>query len=367
MAAFLIAEEGILAGTNLPLVEEEEWILGRDPDVCFHVLADPMVSRKHALIRLQDAHYFIENLSSTNPVMVNGENVIDPIELQEDDMIQIGSSTFRFSHSLPEQPLNPLSESTEETQTANLFDDIRPEEDFSLGRLSFTTEIQSRWMIKVTAGPNAGAEFTIRAGESYILGKDSNQADILFQDLSVSRQHARLTCSEEEVVSIEDLGSRNGVLINGSLSEGITELKSQDLVAMGTTAFLVIDREATRETIYSPPSVSRYIDHELSEDERKEAKEKAHDLEEELILKRNWKETLIPFRHLMIGFLLLILVASGVIGVISLFQTSTVTIAKRDEMGELKKLLHNFPGVQFTFNPDTGELFLVGHVVTDVA
>lgn len=375
MTAGLIGEEGNLAGTNIPLVEEEEWILGRDPDVCFQVLEDPMVSRKHVLIRLVDGKYTIENLSATNPAQVNGEELIDPVTLQEDDMLQIGNTIFRFTRDLetityPED-LVEHSDETEEAMIAKTerapspLDSIE-DSPFDIGQLSFSKDIDTRWMIKVVSGPNTGAEFGLKEGESYTLGKDPATADILFQDLSVSRQHAKIHLNREAIVSIEDLGSRNGVLVNGSLCEGTLELKSQDVVALGTTAFLLIDRELMRETIYSPPAMTTYSDKELSDKEKQEQEAKANALEEEIKTRRNWKETFIPTRHIVLGALLILVIFAGIVGTLSLFQTRPVTLATIDEDAEIKKVVKDFPAVQFSFATKSGTLFLTGHVLTDV-
>lgn len=49
----------------------------------------------------------------------------------------------------------------------------------------------------------------------YVVGRDKD-CDVVVRDLSVSRRHARLTPLSDTSVSIEDLKSRNGTLVNGS-------------------------------------------------------------------------------------------------------------------------------------------------------
>ena len=53
MSGFLVANEGPLAGLVIRMDEGDEWVIGRDPDVSFQVLEDPMVSRRHAVVRLK--------------------------------------------------------------------------------------------------------------------------------------------------------------------------------------------------------------------------------------------------------------------------------------------------------------------------
>src|SRR5437667_12876389 len=72
-----------------------------------------------------------------------------------------------------------------------------------------------RWFLKVLSGPNTGAEFSMQSGTSYLVGTDSATCDIVFQDLSVSRQHARINIDSHDRVAIEDLNLRNGTFVDG--------------------------------------------------------------------------------------------------------------------------------------------------------
>src|SRR5579883_2262625 len=101
MAAFLIGEEGPLAGLLIRFEEGEEWVLGRDPDVATQVLEDPMVSRRHVICRLTPEGYVLENLSAVNPATQNGKVITEPTLLREGDIIQVGSTFFRFSEQEP--------------------------------------------------------------------------------------------------------------------------------------------------------------------------------------------------------------------------------------------------------------------------
>lgn len=357
MSAYLLAEEGPLSGLIIRFEEGDEWMIGRDPDVSFQVLEDPMVSRRHVMCRESEEGYVIENLSSVNPASVNGEPVTEPTLLHEGDTVQIGNTFFRFTESDPSIANHtPVPEEDEEeiSSESPLFfeeEEVTP--------LSFAAEHDARWIVKVISGPNSGAEFPLQAGKSYILGKDPIHCDILFQDLSVSREHAKLSVSEDgNQVLAEDLNSRNGSLINGKPIHESKELSSQDLMALGTTSFLVIDCEQTRDTIYSPPSI---IEEEISEEETPatEAIEKEKTL-------RSWRATIIPFRHLAIALLFVVLLFIGIGGVISLFKSHTVEMVKKDEASEIRDAIGQFSTVQFSWNPNTGKIFLVGNVITEV-
>lgn len=347
MSAFLICEDGPQTGIVISLKEGDEWTLGRDPDVCFFVLEDPMVSRRHAEIRLVEGEYFIENLSSVNPALVNGVPIEEAYKLEENDSIQIGNSYFRFTKN-PQEEFTPLEDEE--------IDAHRPGDQPPEMHLPFNEPLESRWMLKVISGPNQGAEFGMHVGESYVLGKDASLCDIVFQDLSVSRQHARISLTPSGELSIEDLHSRNGILVNSEKVDGSLPLKSQDLISLGTTSFILIDRERSRETIYSPAGFS------YSE---KKTEEISEPTPEQIPEPKNIKEVFVPTRHLIMASIFAVVLFVGVVGVLALFRGQTIVVERYDESKAIKETLAPFPGVQFSYNPSCGKLFLTGHVLTD--
>jgi len=350
---YLIAEEGPLAGLTVSFeegVEDNEWSLGRDPETSDIVLEDPMVSRKHALVSATPEGFLFENLSSVNPATQNGMVIAEPVLLKEGDIIQIGSTFFNFTEKAPEVEM-PQEESSPREEAP------KSEEGGSMAsELHFGPSPDTRWLLKVISGPNAGAEFAMLKGSNYLIGKDPNICDIVFQDLSVSRQHARLTINEEENAFIEDLGSRNGVIVNGELISEKQLLSSQDLVALGTTTFLVVDRLEARETIISPPA---HLPKIQTRQEEKAAKKEAKE-------RRDWKELIIPKRHLAIAAVFGAVLFVSIFSMISLFKAEPVMIAKVDESEKIEEMLKRFPGVQFSFNQPSGKLFLTGNVLTAV-
>ena len=353
MAGYLIAEEGPLAGLIVRFEEGEEWILGRDPDEVSIVLEDPMVSRKHVICRLTAEGFILENLSSVNPVTQNGKIVTEPVLLRESDILQIGSTFFRFSEKTPS-----LTEPIEEILPPPPQEEEVIVEKEDLSSVNVQTPDEVRWFLKVISGPNSGAEFALQRGSTYILGKDPNLCDIVFQDLSVSRQHARLIVDDENGVFIEDLGSRNGVLVNGEQVADRHAVSSQDLVALGTTSFLMLDREQIHETIISPPYMqpTPKAEEEVSPAAGAEA----------VMEKRDWREMVIPKKHLILAGIFGVALIAGFAGMLALFNASTVVIPVVDHTGEIKEALSGFEEVQFSYNPANGKIFLVGHVLTSV-
>ncbi|MCX6995117.1 MAG: FHA domain-containing protein [Chlamydiae bacterium] len=261
MIARLIAEKGQLKGLSLTLEKLLEWHLGRDPDANQLVIKDSSVSRQHALIRKSDQGYLLENLSMTNPIFLNGKILSNPILLKEDDQIKIGGSTFTFKTVI--ETNEPLSDESLDAplklDDSNKTLDEEPsyntvfEEAVSPTAEKVNLSLRQRWLLKIIGGPQSGAEFSMEKGLSYIIGSDATFADIILYDLSVSRKHAKLTIQDNETCLIEDLGSRNGVLIDGIAIGAPTLIKGNEVVNLGTTSFIIIDREKASETILSTP------------------------------------------------------------------------------------------------------------------
>ena len=339
MTGFLYGEEGPLSGLTVSFDQGDEWVLGRDPDTAQIILEDPMVSRKHAFVRKTPEGFLLENYSTVNPVTQNGLVVAEPVYLKEGDILQIGSTYFRFSEKAATSAEDELAAFPSGTEGAPL--------DLTALNLGLTTD--ARWLMKVISGPNSGAESGLQKGSTYILGKDPSICDILFQDLSVSKQHARITVDENERVYIEDLNSRNGVLINGHMIDDKFEIKSQDMVSLGTTAFLVVDREEVYETIVAPHA----------EFPKEEEKEKAAPA-------KTWKDMVISNRVLALGSLGGLVLIVALMGLFSLFKSEPVVIVTKNEAAQVKEKMVRFPEVQFSFNIAGGKLFLSGHVLTGV-
>jgi len=66
----------------------------------------------------------------------------------------------------------------------------------------------------------------------------SRDCDIVLQDAGVSRRHAELRPREAEGWTIEDLGSTNGVRVNGRAIAGQHELSAGDRIGVGSTELL---------------------------------------------------------------------------------------------------------------------------------
>jgi pSer/pThr/pTyr-binding forkhead associated (FHA) protein len=101
----LYTQEGILqplgelAGRDLIILPRTQpFRIGRDSS-CELQLFDVRVSRQHARIEFSAGEYVLTDLNSSNGVYVNGTRLTQPVALQHDDTIEIGSFggiVFRF-------------------------------------------------------------------------------------------------------------------------------------------------------------------------------------------------------------------------------------------------------------------------------
>lgn len=67
-----------------------------------------------------------------------------------------------------------------------------------------------------------------------VIGR-SRDCDVVLDDAGVSRRHAELRPLDTAAWTIEDLGSTNGVRVNGRAIEGAHELRSGERIGMGST------------------------------------------------------------------------------------------------------------------------------------
>ena len=62
----------------------------------------------------------------------------------------------------------------------------------------------------------------------------SRECDVVLADANVSRRHAEILPGAADTWTIADLGSTNGVLVNGRRIEGAELLQAGDRIVLGT-------------------------------------------------------------------------------------------------------------------------------------
>ena len=265
-----------------------------------------------------------------------------------------------------------------EPRQDSIFEENVPAGKDALADIDFELVDTGRWLLKVISGPNSGAEFSMQSSNTYVLGTDPNTCDIVFHDTSISRQHARIAVNGDDALTIEDLQSRNGTLIDGESLKGKKPLQPNLLVTLGTTSFVLYDREGEMQTIISPllPSIVKVLKdeenkkQEVKEDPaaieaRKKAEEKAEENAKQAALHAKHRSEFNKSMILAAGIFTAIILVAG-LGTFSLFQSNPVVIEQPVNINEtLANALKPFPSIKYAFNKTTGRLLLVGHVLTN--
>lgn len=91
-------------------------------------------------------------------------------------------------------------------------------------------------ILKVTKGSKVGAKIAVKK-EEFLIGR-SPECHLCAGSTSISRRHCAIT-RNGTTVTIKDLGSRNGTLVNGQKTDGEIELQSGDEITIGSLGFLV--------------------------------------------------------------------------------------------------------------------------------
>jgi type III secretion system YscD/HrpQ family protein len=371
---------------DLTLIPDEaDNFIGRDPDESQLLIADPKVSRKHAQISYSEGIYTLLNLSQTNPIFVNDEQLQAPCALKQGDKIKIGDSVFHFFDDT--QPQAPQDQSIENTSTSTEDNEENPYETIfeEFSELDDDTDVNftesQRFLLKVLTGPNTGAEFPLEEGRSYTIGTDTHECDVIFHDLSVSRKHAQLKLSKEGQLTITDLNSRNGVLVDGQTIEGERNIQGNNLISLGTSTFTVVDYENASETLISPNLDNALLTGEvkvsLDEIENGKPKEETNTSQntstekleaseatkgDAAVERKKKNKKLLPVAFLISAILFFTLINVSA----SLFKTEDVVKKTVNHQEEIQQTLVNFEKVEFSYRKNTGELFLQGHVLDSV-
>ncbi|MBI3924146.1 MAG: GGDEF domain-containing protein [Armatimonadetes bacterium] len=88
-------------------------------------------------------------------------------------------------------------------------------------------------------GPEKGALFRLQRG-SHVIGRSGAQADIVLDGRGVSRAHARVDVLPDGTLKAVDLGSTNGIFVNGSRVEA-QPLEDGDSLALGPEIVLRVE------------------------------------------------------------------------------------------------------------------------------
>src|SRR5262249_44702320 len=82
----------------------------------------------------------------------------------------------------------------------------------------------------VLEGPESGREFPL-SGDRAVIGREPD-LDVSLRSTAISRRHAQISCVHGDYF-VEDLGSKNGTLLNGKRVDRRTPLAATDRLCVG--------------------------------------------------------------------------------------------------------------------------------------
>lgn len=187
-------------------------------------IAEQHVSRQHAVISYRDGIFMVNDLGSSNGTFVNDNKVEEPFPLFAGDVVRLYVPIINFL---------AIDDENDE-------DDVQPELTSFDSQVLMPTDPKGQGSLIVTNGPQEGQTIPLLL-ESVTVGRATNKAtwEVLIQDPSVSRPHARLD-NTANGWTLTDLGSSNGTQINkNKVSKDETvSLKDGDIIELGSSILL---------------------------------------------------------------------------------------------------------------------------------
>lgn len=190
------------------------------------------VSRNHSRIFFELGDYFLEDLGSTHGTQHNGSQV-EPGErrlLRDGDAIQVMSFHITF-RTTARTPLDRRPGEKTEHLARRMVQEV-------LSSLS-GRDVEPP-ALRVMNGPDEGLRFVFKDDVREVVFGRSPDCDYMLNDANVSRRHC-LIKREWHGFTAQDLGSKNGVLINGTPAEGAQLIKDGDVIEVGGVKLTFID------------------------------------------------------------------------------------------------------------------------------
>jgi pSer/pThr/pTyr-binding forkhead associated (FHA) protein len=214
--------------TVVPLVRDEITI-GRKEGNTIR-LTERNVSRKHARLFKANGAFTIEDLSSYNGIKVNGRKIGEPASLKAGDQVTIGDYLLALQVDAAEnmtEPTTPIAAPDADAETAMIEAPGAGVEALPPARLVMLSP------------PAPGAEFAL-ARPRVRFGR-AEDLDAWVNHRSISREHAEVVQDDTGAYRIVDLGSANGLRVNGQDVRDAA-LQPGDVIEMGQVRFRFVGR-----------------------------------------------------------------------------------------------------------------------------
>lgn len=251
----LICESGSPAqvGRRFEL-KDDRTLMGRDSTANISIdAAAPMVSRRHAEIHRQNnGGFVIIDLNSFNGTLVNDQRINQPTPLHDGDCVQfaVGGPIFRFINPAIAPPKQRSSTGTAVRELAAA---LPADAGIGLHTIISRSRTERPAPPAVASDVQLLFERTFDGKRDLSVGRDPEN-DIQLDGLLISKHHARFINSDQGVL-IEDVGSTNGIYVNGQRVRGRHLVQSQDVVQIG--AFVLRADPATGIAVFDSRSKTR--------------------------------------------------------------------------------------------------------------
>ncbi|GEM_PF-2594441 len=238
--------------TLIPLTEGE-FTIGRDESssIC---LTERNVSRHHCKITAQSGAVFIENLAATWGTRVNNLLLRERATFHVGDVIQIGDYVLELvgdgggkrdtalrDGPAPEPSGSPQPPPDNATAIVNLAD---IQSAISAPSDASGIPVAEQPRLVVESENLRGLEFRVTKSPT-VVGRVPESADLVVDHRSISKEHARLTRRADGSWEVLDLGSANGIQVNGE-PYSKSDVNSADTLTFGhvTMRFLAAGAKA---------------------------------------------------------------------------------------------------------------------------
>lgn len=204
--------------------------MGRDPDNDIQIPLTT-VSREHARIFHEVGDYFLEDLGSTHGTHHNKRKLQSGEKrlLRDGDSIEVMSFQIIFKTSAGTMLDRQPGEKTEQLARRMVQEVLS----------SLDSQVEPPAM-RVMNGPDEGKRFVLSDETTEITIGRSPECDITLNDQNISRRHC-LVKRTWHGFTAQDLGSKNGVLCNDKLIEGVQAIKDGDELQIGGVKLIFID------------------------------------------------------------------------------------------------------------------------------
>lgn len=228
----VLQEEGKAARALAFESEADSITLGRDNKCEFKIPATT-ISRQHCRIYFQDQTYIIHDLRSTHGTSVNGKKLEGDEKkvLNNGDVIDLANVRITVSIEVEQQEEVGIGEKTQ-ALAAKAVEEI-------LSGINLGQSHDEGPYLRVLNGIDEGTRFVFGNSNEWYMGR-SKDCDFIINDPNISRRHAIIR-KDWEGYYVEDLGSKNGVLVNDKKVIKRRFLRHRDEIVIGPIKLLYVD------------------------------------------------------------------------------------------------------------------------------